>query len=158
MTNLMRAVVLSFFLLVTLQVSAQTSAKATKQPITWLNHVALHVNDLQKTTAFYENFLQLKKIPEPFHDGLHTWFSVGEHAQLHLIQGKATETRYFKGEHLCFSVTDINAFVTKLNQAGIKYENWAGAPQELTLRTDGVKQLYFQDPDGHWIEVNNNKY
>ncbi len=51
MTNLMRALVLSFFLLVTLQVSAQTPAKSSKQPITWLNHVALHVNDLQKTTA-----------------------------------------------------------------------------------------------------------
>jgi lactoylglutathione lyase len=22
------------------------------------------------------------------------------------------------------------------------------------VRVDGVKQIYFQDPDGHWLEIN----
>ncbi|RYF13836.1 MAG: VOC family protein, partial [Flavobacteriales bacterium] len=28
---------------------------------------------------------------------------------------------------------------------------------EVTLRPDGIHQLYLQDPDGHWIEVNDAK-
>ncbi|MDQ3291871.1 MAG: VOC family protein [Bacteroidota bacterium] len=136
--------------------SAQTKT-AKAQPVTWLNHVALHVKDLQTTTAFYENFLQLKKIPEPFKDGLHTWFSVGEKSHLHLIQGKPHETLYDKSEHLCFSVASVEDFISRLKKANIKFENWTGTPQEYTLRTDGVKQVYFQDPDGHWIEVNDAK-
>lgn len=145
---------LFYFPGLTAQAQTTTSAAA---PVTWLNHIALHVNDLQKTTAFYENFLQLKKIPEPFKDGLHTWFSVGEKSHLHLIQGKPRETRYDKSEHLCFSVASVEDFIGRLQKANLKYENWAGAAQQLTVRTDGVKQVYFQDPDGHWIEVNDAK-
>ena len=26
------------------------------------------------------------------------------------------------------------------------------------VRPDGVHQLYFQDPDGYWIEVNDDKF
>lgn len=156
MKFLIRVVFAVFLFLITFSINAQTPGKAANQP-TWLNHIALHVNDLQKTTAFYENFLQLKKIPEPFKDGLHTWFSVGERSHLHLIQGKPRETRYDKSEHLCFSVASIEDFITRLQKANIKYEDWAGAAQSVTTRTDGVKQVYFQDPDGHWIEVNNAK-
>lgn len=136
--------------------SAQTTASTSGGP-TWLNHIALHVNDLKTTTSFYENFLLLKQIPEPFKDGLHTWFTVGEKAHLHLIQGKKRETSYDKGEHLCFSVASVEDFIGRLKKANIKFENWVGKPQEYTLRTDGVKQVYFQDPDGHWIEVNDAK-
>ena len=38
--------------------------------------------------------------------------------------------------------------------AGIAYENWAGEKSAVTKRVDGVQQIYFQDPDGYWIEVN----
>lgn len=156
MKHLIRLAFSGFFFLTIISANAQTQAKAA-EPLTWLNHIALHVNNLQTTTAFYENFLQLKKIPEPFKDGLHTWFSVGERSHLHLIQGKPRETRYDKGEHLCFSVVSIEDFIGRLEKATIKYENWAGAAQSVTVRTDGVKQVYFQDPDGHWIEVKNAK-
>ncbi|QNF32048.1 VOC family protein [Adhaeribacter swui] len=138
------------------QAQTNSTSVASNAP-TRLNHIALHVNDLKKSTSFYENFLQLQQIPEPFHDGLHTWFTVGEKSHLHLIQGKARKTVYDKGEHLCFSVASVEDFIGRLNKANVKFENWVGKPQEYTLRTDGVKQVYFQDPDGHWIEVNDAK-
>jgi lactoylglutathione lyase len=25
---------------------------------------------------------------------------------------------------------------------------------KINIRADGVKQIFFQDPDGYWIEVN----
>ena len=48
-----------------------------KAPV--LNHVAIYVVDLKKSTAFYQNILQIDTVPEPFHDGKHAWFKVGDH-------------------------------------------------------------------------------
>jgi lactoylglutathione lyase len=39
----------------------------------------------------------------------------------------------------------------------VAYENWAGEKSAVTRRVDGVKQIYFQDPDGCWLEINDAK-
>ena len=43
-----------------------------------LNHIAVYVKDLKVSTAFYSNVIGIDTIPEPFHDGKHTWYSVTE--------------------------------------------------------------------------------
>ncbi|MBD0368038.1 MAG: VOC family protein, partial [Flavisolibacter sp.] len=53
-----------------------------------LNHIAITVKNLEKSASFYRNLLQLDTIPEPFKDGKHAWFRVGEHSQLHVIEAK----------------------------------------------------------------------
>lgn len=126
-----------------------------KQHAAVLNHIAVYVTDLEKSTEFYKSVFEFTQIPEPFHDGRHTWFSLGPAGQLHLIQGAKGKGNFDKNEHLCFSVDSIETFITKLKAKDIPYENWAGAAQSVTLRVDGIKQIYFQDPDGHWLEVNN---
>lgn len=129
------------------------SAAAQKQrPV--LNHIAVYVKDLATSTYFYQHIVQLDTIPEPFHDGKHTWFSVGPKSHLHLIQGAATVTAHDKNNHICFSVASVDVFVKQLDQHKIEYENWAGEKKAVTKRVDGVKQIYFKDPDGHWIEIN----
>jgi len=133
------------------------TTNASKPQVLTLNHIAVHVNNLEKSTAFYEEVLQLKKIPEPFHDGLHTWFSIGAAGQLHLIQGAAQTTDHNKNAHLCFSVPSIEDFIANLEKRKIAYTNWPGTAKAPTVRVDGVKQIYFQDPDGNWLEINNDK-
>jgi lactoylglutathione lyase len=120
-----------------------------------LNHIALYVSNLEKSTAFFERILKLKQIPEPFHDGKHTWFGLGAHGALHLIQGATQPRQHDKNEHLCFSVPALEEVIAQLDKDRIEYVNWAGNAKAPTVRVDGVKQIYFQDPDGHWIEVNN---
>lgn len=127
------------------------SAQTTK---TTLNHIALYVKDLKKSTDFYQQLIGLDTIPEPFHDGKHTWFSVGGPAHLHLIQGLKQDVVQEKNGHLCFSVASIDNFIPKLKKAGIAYENWTGEPNAVTNRVDGVKQIYFKDLDGYWLEIN----
>ena len=122
-----------------------------------LNHIAVYVNDLNKSTVFYENVFNLKIIPEPFHDNRHTWFTLGAAGQLHLIQGAKGNQSFDKNEHLCFSMPSVDDFVKKLNAKNISFEDWAGKEKGITLRVDGVKQIYFKDPDGHWLEVNDAK-
>ena len=45
-----------------------------------------------------------------------------------------------------------------LDSNKIEYENWAGQKMQVTKRVDGVYQIYFKDPDGFWIEINDAKY
>ena len=42
------------------------------------------------------------------------------------------------------------------NAVGARHKNWRGRPchNSLHVRQDGIRQIYFQDPDGHWIEIN----
>ncbi|MNK73194.1 fosfomycin resistance protein FosB [compost metagenome] len=132
-------------------------AMAQNNPPAVLNHIAVYVSDLKQSTDFYEGVFNLKIIPEPFHDNRHTWFTLGPAGQLHLIQGAKGSQNFDKNEHLCFSVLSVDEFVKKLNTKKINFEDWAGKEKGITLRVDGVKQIYFKDPDGHWLEVNDAK-
>lgn len=131
-------------------------ASAQRAPM--LNHIAVYVKDLKVSTDFYMNMVGLDTIPEPFHDNRHTWFKVAEHSHLHLIQGAKEVTPHDKNSHLCFSVNSIDDFIKVLEKNKIPYEAWNGKAQSVTTRVDGVKQIYFQDPDNFWLEINNDKY
>ena len=122
-----------------------------------LNHIAQYVVNLKISTDFYQNLVGLDTIPEPFHDGRHTWFSVGPKSHLHLIQGAREKTVHDKNSHLCFTVASVQEFTEVLQKNNIEYENWAGEKNAITNRVDGVKQIYFRDPDGYWLEINDAK-
>lgn len=154
MNQIFSLLTLSVTFLVMNQSMAQTTVKTESAT---LNHIAVYVSDLDKSGSFYESLLNLNKMEEPFKDGKHIWFSLGAAGQLHLIKGAQKGMKYDKNEHLCFSVSSITDFIAKLDKAGIDYANWPGTAKAPTVRPDGVKQIYFQDPDGHWLEVNDQK-
>jgi|GEM_PF-166970 len=129
---------------------------AQTKPMPRLNHIAIYVVDLEKSTRFYRDIIGLDTIPEPFHDGHHTWFNIDPKSQLHVISGAANTVSHDKNAHLCFSVLSIDQFITNLNKHQIPYEDWAGKQASITSRVDGVKQIWFKDPDGYWIEINDN--
>lgn len=138
-----------------LSVSAKSQTNNHNMPV--LNHIAVYVKDLQKSAVFYTHIIGLDTIPEPFHDGRHVWLSTGAQSHLHLIQGADEISYHNKNNHTCFSVNDINHFIKTLNENNIGYENWAGDKQQVTIRVDGVHQIYFTDPDGYWVEINDAK-
>jgi lactoylglutathione lyase len=122
------------------------------------NHMALYVTDLQKSTWFYKEVLGLDTMPEPFHDGRHSWFKVGEHGQLHIISGAKAAKEHEKDTHLCVRVDQLSDVIARLDKYKVPYENWAGEPKKQTRRTDGVMQIYLKDPDGYWIEINTDNF
>lgn len=147
-----------FFVLLSFTIIPSLSmAQAIAKPKAMLNHIAVYVSDLTKSGNFYINIIGLDSIPEPFHDGKHIWLATGTPANLHLIMGPDANLPHNKNNHLCFSVTDLDAFITRLKENNIGYENWPGDKEAVTTRVDGVKQIYFQDPDGYWIEINDAK-
>jgi lactoylglutathione lyase len=145
----------SFFMTVSPLVHAQKDTAGALT--TRINHIAVYVYDLQKSRDFYENVVRLKWMANPFNDGLHEWFSIGAGAQLHLIKGATAITAHPKSAHLCFSVPSVENFIPNLKKYGVSYTNWPGEANAITIRPDGVKQIYFTDPDGYWIEINDDK-
>jgi|SRR6218665_378063 len=141
--------------LIAIGICSSFSTLAQTNAMPQLNHIAIYVVNLEKSTRFYQEVIGLDTIPEPFHDGRHSWFSIGPKSQLHIISGAAKPTSHDKNAHLCFSVPSIDAFIANLKQHKVEFEDWNGTKNAVTNRVDGVKQLWFRDPDGYWIEINN---
>ncbi|WP_288072908.1 VOC family protein [Hydrotalea sp.] len=148
------------FLMVLLCVSNTLSAQKdhTSEIHPTLNHIAVYVYNLQKQADFYHDVMYLDTIPEPFHDGRHVWFRIGPHSQLHLIQGAKSIVNHDINSHICFTVPNLKAFIEHLNQLGVAYQSWTGQKYGITKRQDGVQQIYLQDTDGNWIEVNDDRF
>lgn len=119
------------------------------------NHMAFPVKDLQASATFYMKVFQLKEITNRTKNPDIRWFSMGDDKELHLIANVKEPVTVNKAVHLAFSTDQLEAFVQHLSDMGIAYSNWAGTANTISPRADGVMQLYLQDPDGYWIEVNN---
>jgi len=122
------------------------------------SHQTIFVTDLDRAANFYEKVMELKRIPEPFHDGKHVWFALGGHGQLHVVSGAKEDVPHDINIHLAFSVPSMAAFTKHLDEANVKYGDWSQKNKTPQTRPDKVLQIYLQDPDGYWIEVNDDKF
>jgi lactoylglutathione lyase len=120
-----------------------------------INHIAVYVTDIKNSAQFYRQVLQLTGIPDPFKNGKYAWFQIGSHCQLHLIEGAKEKVKQHINNHLAFTVASVEDFVVNLSAQGIVYRDADGKPGIIQIRPDGIHQVFFQDPDGYWLEVNN---
>jgi len=112
-----------------------------------LNHVALHVADLEKSVAFYRDVLRLEPIPRPAFNFPGAWFRLGVDQDLHLIGGRDRDVNsHNRGNHFALLVDDFDAWEKYLVDNKVNF-----APRRV--RPDGALQLYVIDPDGHYIEL-----
>ena len=77
---------------------------------------------------------------------------------LHVIQGATEKKNYYKNQHTCFTVPDFKGFIEKLKAAHLIFEDVSGNKNSITTRVDGVHQIWLQDPDGYWLEINDDTY
>ena len=68
--------------------TAITSIQTILNQSTVINHIALFVVSLERSTTFYKDVMQFQQIPEPFKDDKHSWFQIGPDTQLHILKGK----------------------------------------------------------------------
>ena len=78
------------------------------------DHFALEVADLQKVGDYYRQVLLLEEIPHPSEPEGFRWFRISGNAQLHLIGKETVPREDRKSEHLCLSVSDLDAFIAHL--------------------------------------------
>lgn len=146
-----RVLIVLLFKMAFLTALAQAPQKA------WLNHTAIYVVDVKVSLAFYQKIIGLDTIPEPFKDGKHAWLSTGPGLSLHIIQGAPRKKKYYKNQHTCFSVGSVQQFTLLLQTNNIPWEDRDGNKMAVTTRVDGVQQVWLQDPDGYWVEINDAK-
>ena len=121
------------------------------------DHPTVLVADLESGAAFYEDVLGLTHIDNPWGPAAPIrFFSLGEGRQLHV--GVSDRVAPDKNSHLAFAVADFDGYLVFLKEKGVVYGNFAGVIDTPQVRPDGVRQVYFQDPSGNWIEVNDARH
>jgi len=112
-----------------------------------LNHVAIHVSDVEESCRFYREVLRLEPLPRPAFSFPGAWFRLGANQELHLI-GERTEPvlSHNHGNHFALRVDDLGVWEGHFESLGVEH-----FPRKR--RPDGAWQLFLRDPDGHVIEL-----
>jgi lactoylglutathione lyase len=124
------------------------------------DHSTIQVKDIDQSVEFYTTILNLEPIPTPWPENkMIKFLQTGNHQQLHIAQvDDFGEVKVNKVLHLAFAVNNFDAYLNFLKKKGIKYSNFSEENSKVQTRPDGVRQIYFQDPDGYWIEINDAKH
>ncbi|MBV8616702.1 MAG: VOC family protein [Acetobacteraceae bacterium] len=122
-------------------------------PALALNHYTINVRDLEATKSFYEDIVGLRageRPPLPFPG---YWLYCGGQPVVHLV-GYRPENPQIEGtpdsgrlDHIAFSAENLQLMRERLNANRISF-------QERVLPQLNMTQLFFQDPDGIYIEFN----
>jgi catechol 2,3-dioxygenase-like lactoylglutathione lyase family enzyme len=122
-------------------------------PALALNHYTINVRDLEGTKAFYEDIVGLKAGERPPLSFPGYWLYCGGQPVVHLV-GHRPENAPIEGtpdpgrlDHIAFSAENLRLMRERLNANGISF-------QERVLPQLNMTQLFFQDPDGIYIEFN----
>lgn len=119
------------------------------------NHMALSVKDVNVSADFYKKVFQFTDMPNRSAIEGIRWLSMGEDKELHLISIVKEPVTVNKGVHLALTTKQLEVFIKRLDELKIEFYDFAMKAHTVNVRADGVKQIYFKDPDGYWIEVNN---
>jgi catechol 2,3-dioxygenase-like lactoylglutathione lyase family enzyme len=115
--------------------------------IAQLNHVAIHVADVERSVAFYRDVLRLEPIPRPGFTFPGAWFRLGADQELHIIgERKEPVVSHNRGNHYALMVDDLDAWERHLTACGATF-------RPRRTRPDGALQTFVVDPDGHYVEL-----
>ncbi|MBI1370512.1 MAG: glyoxalase [Planctomycetes bacterium] len=115
-----------------------------------LNHVAIHIADVDRSIAFYRDVMMLRQLPRPEFDFDGAWFELGDGRQLHLIAGRVLPAHsHNRGTHFALHVADFDEAEAHIQSSGAPHK-----PRQR--RPDGAWQLFVTDPDGHIVELCDN--
>lgn len=153
MKQIFLTLLLSTFFIVT---NAQHNENEKEKPIPILDHIAFYVKNLDTSVTFYSNLFQLDTLAQPFKGARVKWFKISPGLQFHIIEGAKKTIELPEFSHICFSIKNVSDFTKTLTQNKITFSDSMGKKGIIQHRADGVNQIFFQDPDGYWIEVNDN--
>ena len=119
------------------------------------NHLTHYAKNLDISIEFYTKVLNLKEISNRAKKAGMRWISLGGNRELHLVAIEKQNILIDTASHFALATKYFDAFIKHLNKLNINYVDANDKPHTYSIRADGVKQIYFQDPDGYWVEVNN---
>jgi lactoylglutathione lyase len=116
-----------------------------------IDHVALHVGDIDQSAAFYETHFGFEKYFENLSSrgGRIAYLKLGDTVLELVDQGGGP----MSGFHFCLETDDFDAAVDGLTRAGVELER---APHDTAARVpreEGWRRVVFRGPDGESIEL-----
>lgn len=123
----------------------------SEPPAVALDHVAIYVRDADRSAAFYQEVFGLKPLAAPVPAA--RWLALQGGLTLHVIEGRPAPVANPKWDHIALSCPDMERMIERLEAKDVPWADIQGRP-EPQVRSDGVKQIFIQDPDGYWIEIN----
>jgi catechol 2,3-dioxygenase-like lactoylglutathione lyase family enzyme len=118
-------------------------------PIIGLHHVARVTRRPEESAAFYRDVLGFRELSRPAFNFRGAWlYNYG--VQIHIIEnhelaGDRGGEISSRANHLAFRVADMDPVRQALTEHGLEFREQVNA--------GGLQQIFFQDPDGHHIEI-----
>jgi lactoylglutathione lyase len=133
-----------------------------------VNHIAILVSDVSKSSQFYRNVIGLEQIRRPNFDSHGAWFTMGN-CELHLIKGKPVvhEGDDLVVGHISLDAVNVGAVLAKLQKMNVPFRKNTSVPAGKdagSMNTNSnndmmsskiVTQFFIQDPDGYYLEICN---
>ena len=110
------------------------------------HHVAIYVDDLERSCRFYGGVLGLRELPRPEIRDDGAWFELGSGQQLHVTV--LSEPKVKSKRHFALEVSDFDEALRVLRATDVDID---GEPRKRDY--DGSDSLIIYDPDGHRIEI-----
>jgi lactoylglutathione lyase len=123
-----------------------------------LDHVSLLVRDIDVATRFYADVFGWPIVRTSGNPVTGQWLGIGGSDTLHLNQGEMSGTQVTKDNHLAVRIDGFDDFLSRLKEMGVTYHDWPGQPWAIGLHPAGFRQVYIQDPDGYWTEINDHTH
>jgi catechol 2,3-dioxygenase-like lactoylglutathione lyase family enzyme len=115
-----------------------------------LQHINIHVADLERSKQFYTRVLGLRVGPRPPVASVGHWLYLDDRPVIHLVEktaGGLLAAPNSAIDHVAFHGTDLEATRRLLHADGVTFH-------ETVIPRDGSIQLFVHDPDGVKIELN----
>ena len=124
-------------------------------PNSRVDHVAISVANAKASADFYRGAFGFSELKTPFGPNADVvWLDLGGGVALHVFGGRISGVQNEHERHIAFAVADLSRVTSFLKSRGMSWQNFDGVQDEVQTRPDGIHQLFFRDPDGYWVEVN----
>lgn len=72
--------------------------------------------------------------------------------ELHLISSYVNPQKEIV-RHLAFGTSDLDEFIERLEKHCVPNYKYYKPENQVQIRVDRIRQLYIQDPEVHWIKI-----
>lgn len=138
---------LSFFLM------CCSAAKPKSTSTIRFDHMAIMTDDVKGTVKWYMDVFETHPIENKTGNPSIQWVAIGD-SELHIVPSLGAPIPIHKSVHMAIGVRNLEELINRLKAKNWYFEGWTEGENQITTRKDGIRQIYVQDPNGYWIEIN----